>query len=77
VSKEGGKLKKDERWTVNDTKIEVAGEINCLGVTFESSVGWKRQKLRTIAKGSQTLVAIDKCLAGILDISVKILEDTK
>jgi hypothetical protein len=50
--KKGGKLKKDERWTVNDKKLEVTAEINYLGVTFESSGGSKRQKLKPIAKGN-------------------------
>jgi hypothetical protein len=52
----------------------VADEINYLGVRFESSGGWKRQRLKTIAKGNQTLVAIDKCLAKTLVIKVNILE---
>jgi hypothetical protein len=68
VFKKGGKLKKDERWFVNDHKIEVADEINYLGVTLESSGGWNRLKLKVMAKGNQTLVAIDKCLARTPDI---------
>jgi hypothetical protein len=70
-----GKLKKDERWTVNDQKTEVADEINCLGVTFESIAGWKKQQLKKIAKGNQILVTIDKCLARTPDIRMKILEN--
>jgi hypothetical protein len=70
VFKEGGILKKDERWSVNYQKIEVADEINYLAVTFESNGGWKRQKL----KAKQTLVAIDKCLARTPDTRVRILE---
>jgi hypothetical protein len=53
----------------------VADEINYLGVTFECSGGWNRQKLKVIAKENQTLVAIDKCLARKPNISVKILEN--
>jgi hypothetical protein len=45
---------------VNDHNIEVADEINYLGLTFESSGGWNRQKLKVTAKGNQTLVAINK-----------------
>jgi hypothetical protein len=45
---------------VNDDKIEVADKINYVGVPFESSGGWNRQKLRVMAKGNQTVVAIDK-----------------
>jgi hypothetical protein len=52
----------------------VADKINCLGVTFESSAGWKKQKLKTTAKGDQTLVAIEKCLARTPDISLNNLE---
>jgi hypothetical protein len=38
----------------------VEDEINYLGVTFESNGGWKRQKLKTVAKGNQILVATGK-----------------
>jgi hypothetical protein len=75
VFKKRGKLKKDERLFVNDRKIEMADEINYLGVTFESSGGWNKQKPKIMAKGNQTLVATDKCLARTLDIRVKILEN--
>jgi hypothetical protein len=34
------------------TKTEVADEINCLRVTFESNAGWKKQKLKAISKGN-------------------------
>jgi hypothetical protein len=68
-------MKKYERWSVNDHKIEVADEINYVGVTFESSAGWNRQKLKVMAKGNQALVAIDKCLARTPDIWVKILDN--
>jgi hypothetical protein len=57
---------------VKDQEIQVADEINYLGVTFESCGCWKRQKLKTIAKGNQTLVAIKKCLARTADMRVKI-----
>jgi hypothetical protein len=50
VFKKGGKLKKDKRWSMNDQKIEAADEIDYLGVTCESSDGWKRQKLKIIGK---------------------------
>jgi hypothetical protein len=70
VFKKGAKLKKDRRWTVKDQKTEMADVINCLGITFKSDGGWKRQKLKTIAKGNQTLVATDKSLARTHDIRV-------
>jgi hypothetical protein len=60
---------------VNYHKIEVADEINDLGVTFESSGGLNRQKLKVIAKGNETLVVTDECLARTPDISMKILEN--
>jgi hypothetical protein len=75
VFKKGGKLKIGERCYVNDHRTEVVDEINYLGVTFESSGGWNKQKLKARAKGNQTLVAIDKCLARAPDISVKTLEN--
>jgi hypothetical protein len=50
-------------------------EINYLGETFESSSAWNRRKLNKTAKGNQTLVAIDKCLARTPDIRAKILEN--
>jgi hypothetical protein len=67
----GGKLKEDKSWTVKDQKTEMAGKINYLGVTFESYGCWKRQKLKTIAKGNQTLVTIKKCLARTPDMRAK------
>jgi hypothetical protein len=45
---------------MNDKEIEVADEINYLGATFESSGGWKRQKIKITTKESQTLVAMGK-----------------
>jgi hypothetical protein len=75
VFKKGGKLKNDESLIVNDQQIEVADEINYLQIIFESSGGLRRQKLKTIVKGNQTLVAIDKFLARSPDIRVKILEN--
>lgn len=60
---------------MNDQKTEVADKINCLGVTFESSAGWKKQKLERTANGNQTLVATDTCLARTTDIRIKILEN--
>jgi hypothetical protein len=64
------KLKKGERWNVNDKKIEVADEINYLGITFKSDGGWKRLKLKTVAKGNQSLVATDNFPARTLDRGV-------
>jgi hypothetical protein len=60
---------------MNDQKLQVADEINDLKVTIESSGGCTRQKLKTISKGNQTLLSIDKCLARTPDIRVKILEN--
>jgi hypothetical protein len=71
VFKKGGKLKRGERWHARDHKIEVVDEINYLGVTFESSGGWNKQKLKVRAKGNQTLLAIDKCLARAPNMRVK------
>jgi hypothetical protein len=75
VFKKGGKLKIGERWYENDHRIEVVDEINYLGVTFESSGGWNKQKLKVRAKGNQNLVATDKCLARAPDIKIKTLEN--
>jgi hypothetical protein len=68
-------LKKDEKWFVNDYEIEVVNEINYLGVFLESNGGWNRQRRNVGAKGNQTLLAIDKCLARTPDIRVKVLEN--
>jgi hypothetical protein len=75
VFKKGGKLKKYESWTVNNQKIEVADEINYLQIKSESSGGSNKQHLKTVAKGNQTLAAIDKCLARTSDMRVNILEN--
>jgi hypothetical protein len=60
---------------VNDQKIELAVEVNYLGVSFVSNGGWKRQNLKTVAKGNQTLIAVDTCLARTPVMKVKILEN--
>jgi hypothetical protein len=52
----------------------VLDEINYLGVTTESIRGWTTHQLKTTAKGNQTLLAINICLARIPDIRTKILE---
>jgi hypothetical protein len=39
VCKKGGKLKKDEKWFVNDYKTEVVNEINYLGFVFLKVLG--------------------------------------
>jgi hypothetical protein len=57
---------------VNDQKTEVADEINYLGATFESSGGWKRQKLKIIINGNQTLAAIGKYPVRTPDTNLKI-----
>jgi hypothetical protein len=75
VCKKGDKLKKDEKWFVNDYQMEVVNEINYLGFLLESTGGWNRQRCNVIAKGNQTLVAIDKCLARTPDIRVTTLEN--
>jgi hypothetical protein len=68
--KKGGNLNLDKRLTTNAQITEVADERNCLGATFESR-GWK---LKTIAKGNQTSVAVDKCLARTPDSRAKLLK---
>jgi hypothetical protein len=62
VFKKGRKLKKKEKWFVYDQLIDVVNEISYLGVTLESTGGWNRHKMKQMAKGNQSLVAIDKCL---------------
>jgi hypothetical protein len=53
---------KNERWTSNDQPIEMADKINYLRVTLENTGAWNTQQTRLRAKGSQTAVAIEKCL---------------
>jgi hypothetical protein len=75
IFKKAGKQKKDDIWTPNEQKTEVADEINYLGITFECSGGWNRQKHRTVSKGNQISVATDKCVARTLGVRVKISEN--
>jgi hypothetical protein len=75
ICKKGGKLKKDEKWFVNDYQIEVLNEINYLGIFLGSTGDWNRQSCNLIAKGNQILVATDKCLARTPDIGVTTLEN--
>jgi hypothetical protein len=51
----------------------VADKVNTLGVTFQSNGGWSRQKLKTIARRNQTIVAIHKCQVRIPDTREKII----
>jgi hypothetical protein len=50
-------------------------EIDYLGVTLESSGGWRKQKAKQKVKGVQSLVAIDKCLTRTPDMGVQILQN--
>jgi hypothetical protein len=75
VFQKESKLKKGNRLTVNNRQIEVEDEVNSLGVTFQSSGGWNRQKLKKVAGGNQTLVAMHKCLVRILDTRVKTIRN--
>jgi hypothetical protein len=68
-------LRKNEKWFVNDYQIEVVKEVNYLGVLLESTGGWNRQRCSVTAKGNQTLVAIDKCLARTPEMKVVTLEN--
>jgi hypothetical protein len=74
IFKKAGKLKKDDRWTLNEQKTEVADEINYLGGALECSGGSNRRKHKTVTRGNQTLVATHRCLAR-LDVRVKISEN--
>jgi hypothetical protein len=74
VCKKGGKLKNSDRWFMENQQIEVVKEIDCLGVTLESSGGWGKQKVKQKVRGIQSLVAIDKCLTRTPDMRVKLLE---
>jgi hypothetical protein len=44
LCKKGGKLKQNERLILENQQIEVAKEINYLGVTLQRSGGWSKQK---------------------------------
>jgi hypothetical protein len=59
VCKKGGKLKKNERWFLENRQTEVLKEIDYLGVTLESSGGWSKQKAKQKVKPIQSLVAIE------------------
>jgi hypothetical protein len=75
VCKKGGKLKKNERWFMENQQIEVVKGIDYLGVTLESSGEWSKQKAKQKVKGIQSLAAIDKCLTRTPDMGVKLLEN--
>jgi hypothetical protein len=44
VFKKGGRLKKNERWTVQGNNIEVVDEITYLGITLENTGSWEKHK---------------------------------
>jgi hypothetical protein len=75
VFKKGGKLKKNEKWFMYDQLIEVVNELNCLGITLESTGGWNRHRKKQIVKGDQSLLAIDKCLSRSPDMRIQLVEN--
>jgi hypothetical protein len=54
---------------------EVVDEITYLGITLENTDSWEKLKKKITARGNQTLIAIDRCLARIPDMNVKMLEN--
>jgi hypothetical protein len=75
VFKKGGSLKQYERWTMHGNNIEVVDEITYLGITLENTGCWEKHKKKITARSNQTLIAIDRCLARIPDMNVKLLEN--
>jgi hypothetical protein len=75
VFKKGARLKNNERWTMHGNNIEVVGEITYLGITLENTGSWEKHKKKIKARGNHTLIAIDRCLARIPDMNVKMLEN--
>jgi hypothetical protein len=68
----GGRLMKNEKWTIYDQTMEMAGELNYLNLGVVSSGGWNGQKLNTIANVNQTLIATDNCLPRTAVVRVTI-----
>jgi hypothetical protein len=58
---------------MENQQIEAVKEIDYLGVTLESSRGWRKQKAKQKLKGLQSLVTIHKCLTRTPDMGVKLL----
>jgi hypothetical protein len=75
VLKKGGRLKKNERWTMHGNNIEVVDEITYLGITLENTGSWEKLKKKITARRNQTLIAIDRCFARIPDMNIKMLEN--
>jgi hypothetical protein len=44
LTREGGKLKKNDSWHMEGQKLEVVREIIYLGVNLEITGDWRRQK---------------------------------
>jgi hypothetical protein len=42
--KEGGRLKRKERWVVNEQTVQLAVEINYLEATIQKRGGWNKQR---------------------------------
>jgi hypothetical protein len=60
---------------VYGNNIEVVGEITYLGITLENTGSWEKHKKKITGRGNKTLIAIDRSLARIPDMNVKILEN--
>jgi hypothetical protein len=61
VFKKGGRLRKNERWTMHGNNIEVEDEITYLGRTLENTGSWEKHKKKATARGNQTLIAKNSC----------------
>jgi hypothetical protein len=44
VFKKGGRLKKNDRWTMHGNNTEVVDEITYLGITLENTGSWEKHK---------------------------------
>jgi hypothetical protein len=60
---------------VYDQLIDVVNETRYLGVTLESTGRWNSYEMKQMAKGNQSLVAIDKCLTRTPDMRVQLLDN--
>jgi hypothetical protein len=60
---------------MHGNNIKVVDEITYLGITLENTGSREKHKKKITVRGDQTLIAINRCLARIPDMNIKMLEN--
>jgi hypothetical protein len=55
VFKKGGKLSRDEKWSLGGEEIEIVKEIKYLGVVMDSRRTWDKERKQVAIRGKSAL----------------------